>query len=94
MDDITATLQERGKEYGAFIAQAAIAQTLKRAVRACPNWPKLQSDQREAIDHIMIKLSRILNGNPDHVDSWHDIAGYARLVESRLKLPAKEPDVE
>ena len=64
MSDVSETLKERGKEYGPFIAQAAIAQTLKKAVRACPNWPKLKSDQREAIDHIMIKLSRILNGNP------------------------------
>lgn len=93
MDDIAQTLQRRGEQYGAFLAQAAIAQTLKRAMRACPNWPKLQSDQREALEHIMIKVSRILNGNPDHADSWHDIAGYAALVERRLAKPV-EPDVE
>jgi len=94
MDAISETLQARGKEYGPFIAQAAIAQTLKRAVRACPNWPKLKSDQREAIDHIMIKLSRILNGNPDHVDSWHDISGYSKLVEDRLRRGGPAPDVD
>lgn len=87
------TLKERGEQYGPFILQAGIAQTLKKAVRACPNWAKLQSDQREAIDHIMVKFARILSGNPDHVDSWHDVAGYATLVERRLRKP-KEPDVE
>jgi hypothetical protein len=85
MDDLSETLKARGEQYGSFYSQSAIAQTLKRGPRACPNWPKLASDQREAIDHIMVKLSRILNGNPDHHDSWHDIAGYAQLVANRLK---------
>jgi hypothetical protein len=91
--DISDTLKERGEQYGPFLAQAAIAQTFKRAARACPNWPKLESDQREAIDHIMVKFARILNGNPNHFDSWHDIAGYAQLVANRLGKPT-EPDVE
>ena len=30
---------------------------------------------------ILHKLARILNGDPNYVDSWHDIAGYAILVE-------------
>jgi hypothetical protein len=94
MDDIDTTLAERGKEYGSFVMQAGIAQTLKKAVRACPNWPKLKADQREAVDHIMIKLSRILNGNPNHADSWHDIAGYARLVEQQLSKPDAPPVVD
>jgi hypothetical protein len=94
MDELSATLQERGSQYGAFIAQAAIAQTLKRAMRACPNWPKLQSDQREALELIAMKVSRILNGNPDHHDSWHDIAGYAQLVANRVKKPAPETEVD
>jgi hypothetical protein len=24
-------------------------------------------------------------GDPHHIDSWHDIAGYATLVEERLR---------
>lgn len=92
--DIQNTLKERGEQYGPFIAQAAIAQTLKRAVRACPNWPKLQCDQREAIDHCMVKFSRILNGDPDHIDSWHDVAGYCTLIVQRLCKPVPEPSVE
>jgi len=31
------------------------------------------------------KIARIINGDPNHLDSWHDIAGYATLVEQELK---------
>jgi hypothetical protein len=31
-------------------------------------------------------LGRILNGDPDYADSWHDIAGYAQLVADRLNV--------
>jgi len=33
---------------------------------------------------VVHKISRILNGNPNNIDSWHDIVGYASLVEKRL----------
>jgi hypothetical protein len=31
------------------------------------------------------KMARIMNGDPNYVDSWADIAGYATLVANRLK---------
>ena len=30
------------------------------------------------------KAARILNGDPNIADSWHDIAGYTQLVAQRL----------
>jgi len=36
-----------------------------------------------------MKLSCIVNGNPDKVDSWVDIAGYATLVSDRLQGNAR-----
>ena len=95
MESINDTLSQRGKQYGNFAMQSAIAAVLKRAMRAGPGWARLKPEQQEALDHIQVKISRILNGNPNYSDSWHDIAGYATLVEqllSRPKLP--EPDVE
>lgn len=92
--DIEGTLKERGEQYGSFAMQAGIAQTLKRAVRACPNWPKLPPFVREAIDSIIVKLSRILNGNWGHVDSWHDIQGYSKLAEDQVRLPPVPPVVD
>jgi hypothetical protein len=44
----------------------------------------LADDQQEALDMICHKIGRIINGDPDYADSWHDIAGYAQLVADRL----------
>jgi hypothetical protein len=42
-------------------------------------------DQWEALEMIVHKIGRIVNGNPDVVDHWVDIAGYAKLVSDRLQ---------
>jgi hypothetical protein len=47
------------------------------------DWESLSYQQAEALDMIASKLSRIMC-NPNHKDSWHDIAGYATLVEETL----------
>ena len=85
--DITATLEERGKRYGDFPTHALITQEIKAVigiyVRKRPAG-FLASDQQEALDMICHKIGRIINGDPDYADSWHDIAGYAQLVADRL----------
>ena len=70
-------LDERAKDYGKFIEGAEIMQLLKRVVHSyieARNTP-LAFDQREAIDMIIHKLGRIINGNPDKVDHWVDVKG-------------------
>ena len=83
MEDVNDTLGERGKRYGDFATHAAITQALKQEMRKTPNWRggKLTPSQMEALDMIQHKIGRILNGDPAYADSWHDIAGYATLVE-------------
>lgn len=86
-DSIQSTLAEREKQYGEFRTQAEIAQELKLVMRqryGGIDWSKLHPDQQEALEMIQHKIARILNGNPNHHDSWHDIAGYAQLVADRL----------
>jgi hypothetical protein len=84
-NNVDATLQERGNRYGSFDRQARIVQNIKRAYgTAGSKYYDLADDQREALEMIAGKISRILNGDPNYTDSWHDIAGYARLVEERL----------
>ena len=46
---------------------------------------RLAVDQSEALDMIMTKIARVINGDADHVDTWNDIAGYAKLVAERLQ---------
>lgn len=84
MPDLTETLAERGARYGKFEDHAVIAQGLKDQMWATEGWSRLAPDQRQALEVIQDKVARILNGDPDYTDNWHDIAGYSRLVEDRL----------
>ena len=79
---ISDVLDERGKSYGPFIGHARVTQAIKHAIFT--HAPVLEDDQREALEMIAHKIGRIVNGNPDYVDSWVDIAGYAQLVADRL----------
>ena len=82
--NITKTLEERGNRYGSFIEHAKITQNLKSAMVDSPNWPTLPKDMKESLEMIQHKIGRILNGDPLYKDSWHDIIGYAKLIEDRL----------
>ncbi len=84
MTDVAATLAERGKRYGVWAEQARITQSIKAAMRDSPNGQNLPPDMSEALSMIASKIARIMNGDPNYADSWHDIAGYAKLVEDRL----------
>jgi hypothetical protein len=86
-DAVDATLDARAVDYGKFIEGAEVMQMLKRVVQnALSNRDKvLAHDQAESMDMIIHKIGRIINGNPDVVDHWLDIAGYAKLVADRLE---------
>ena len=85
--DVEAITAERGEQYGDFTDQAHIAQDLKDYMRLMPGWAYLQPHQRESLDMIQHKISRILNGDPNIVDSWADIAGYAHIIA--IRIPGK-----
>ena len=78
---VDTTLAERGKRYGNFDGHAEITQSLKLIMHTTKNWDSLSSDKKEALDMIVHKIGRILNGDPEYKDSWHDISGYAKLAE-------------
>lgn len=84
--DITATLEERGERYGSFAGQAQISQRIKWAMTRETRWEGLANDQKEALSMIAHKIARILNGDPDWHDHWHDICGYSKLVADRLSV--------
>jgi hypothetical protein len=86
-NDVSATLAERGSRYGEFAQHALYTQDLKRAMQRVPsNWRKLSDDKKEALEMVVHKIGRILNGDPEYIDSWHDIIGYVRLVEKNLEM--------
>jgi hypothetical protein len=86
MANLEETLEERGKRYGRFTDHAQVTQDLKRvaANHLRSTGLLLAADQQEALDMIFHKIARIVCGDPNYADSWHDIAGYAKLVEDRL----------
>lgn len=87
--EIEETLKERQKTHGSFAQHATIAQELKQVCRGkpgagpFPRWTALPAEYKEAIDMILNKVARILAGDPDFPDHWHDIGGYASLGEKR-----------
>ena len=81
---INRVLAERCSRYGEFDEHAFITQSIKRAMVNSPNWKRLSDDKKEALEMIAHKMGRILNGDPNYIDSWTDIVGYAKLVETDL----------
>lgn len=75
------TLAARHGTHGSFTEGAAVSQAICKTLRGGANWGGLDATQREAIEMIAHKMARIVSGNPDFADHWHDIMGYARLAE-------------
>lgn len=96
------TLQERGNRYGDFTDHAKIAQDLQAVMQGATTarvpfeeggatpWSLLSPIQRQALTVIADKIARILSGDPNYADNWHDIQGYAKLVEERLPVPTEK----
>ena len=91
-NEINDILNERGNRYGDFASNATTTQMIKHALSLGENAHNLSYSQREALDMIAHKMSRIVNGNPDYIDSWVDIVGYAQLVIDRLESQDEEND--
>lgn len=99
---IEKTLSERGARYGDFADHARLCQSLKRVMQSfsiqqgvpgiitasVKPWEKLSPAQKQALEVIADKIARILSGDPNYADNWHDIQGYAKLVEDRLPKDA------
>ncbi len=100
---IESTLAERGNRYGDFTDHARLCQQLKfdmtnfsvttqtdDSITSRIPWMYLADAQKQALEVIADKIARILSGDPNYADNWHDIQGYAKLVEDRLPKP-EEP---
>lgn len=80
--------EERGSVYGHPLDDFGRAARLKAVVALIPD-PEL----RHAAEMICMKLARLCN-SPEHLDSWDDIAGYARcgrmVIEERERRKPNE----
>lgn len=91
METVKATIEARHQEYGDYSTQSRIAQQIKCIIfhntELCR---KMSPCQRESLEMIATKISRIVAGNPHNPDSWHDIAGYAQLIADFLTKPSQK----
>lgn len=96
MSNVNETLKERGKVYGDY----------KGGSEFRANVMKLIIDRYAEVNHggmpaihmvylydIVNKLSRLAS-TPDHIDTWHDIAGYATLAEEAFKKAEADQEVD
>lgn len=93
---VETTLAQRGSRYGDFTDHARLAQILQDALREheilgedgelVRPWDNLTYVMKQALTVICDKQARILNGDPNYKDNWHDIQGYAKLAEDRCEL--------
>lgn len=84
--DVKEVLKQRGDRYGSYNKVAFTSQHLKATLRNGNAWQdrKLSPSQCESLELICNKLSRIVNGDPNYLDSWVDIIGYVQLIVNEI----------
>lgn len=87
---INETLEQRGARYGEFKDVAATTYALQEILRDAKNHEHMTDDQVIALDMICNKMARIVNGDPSYIENWHDISGYATLVEQELNITNRD----
>lgn len=92
MSNVNETLKERGKVYGDYKGGSEFRANVMELI--VDRYAKVNHGGMPAIHMVYVydivnKLSR-LAVTPYHIDTWHDIAGYATLVEKALKKAEKQ----
>ncbi len=78
-------LTTRENTHGSFSDNARVSQALKRSFRNEPGWEILTDVEKESMDMIALKFSRILSGKSMSKQHWEDVVGYAKLVEEKCE---------
>lgn len=84
---IEATLKQRQATYGNFEDVAFVTENIMSVLGQVRvnGLQDLPNTHRMALYMIASKMARIVNGDFNHIDGWHDIGGYAKLVEDLIK---------
>lgn len=89
---IEEVLNQRQSTYGSFTKNAEISQMLKYFMAQGTNYKQMPVPHREALEMIVHKIARIVNGDPNYIDNWVDIIGYSQLVIKEIKSYDEEPN--
>lgn len=88
MDEVSTTLADREGKYGSYIDQSQTSEDIIAVMESSVNWSELPAPHKQALRMIALKAGRILNGDINDSDSWHDIQGYAKLVHREIEMDA------
>ena len=82
---IEEVLEKRQATYGSFTKNAEISQMMKYFMAQDTNYKQMPLAHREALEMIVHKIARIVNGDCNYMDNWIDICGYSQLVIEEIK---------
>lgn len=82
---IEEVLNQRQATYGSFTKNAEVSQMIKYFMTQGTNYKQMPMAHREALEMIVHKIARIVNGDPNYIDNWVDIIGYSQLVIDEIK---------
>ena len=83
-EEIEETLKIRGNVHGNFVDSAYFKDGVRTLIRQTPNYYSMGPACRQALFMIVEKMGRILYGEPIFADHWHDISGYAKLIDDAI----------
>ena len=92
MSEIDNTLNERGERYGNYSDVASTTQQLMSIVECGANYEHLNAEQKTSLFMICNKIARAVNGDPNYIENWHDIDGYATLAERACEAVRGDSD--
>jgi hypothetical protein len=81
MSETEDLLSTRRQTHGNFRDNARLSQRLKSIFRSTASWDHLDDVEKESLDMIALKISRILSGKSLEKQHWEDVKGYAALAE-------------
>lgn len=83
LSKVDETLKERKSQYGCFEDVAFVTQGFIEIMGKC-KYKEMPQPHQMALYMIASKMARLVNGDCNHKDSWHDIGGYAKLIEDLI----------
>ncbi len=82
-------LNTREATHGDYGVNAGISQGIKAVFHGSPEYlSKLNAKQKESAELIATKFGRIVSGDPNLIQHWEDLAGYATLIVEDLRNAA------
>lgn len=75
----------RQSTHGDFRTNARLSQHLKAVFRSYDGWDHLDDVEKEAMDMMALKFSRIISGRSLERQHWEDVEGYAHLALKECK---------